>query len=108
MITSLSDPERPPDHLDASDYDRLFARLALRLAHLQLAIAAMLLDQIESAELSDPQTIPPERPPSSSSADEGTSRRPINTRRPPGAGADRPLNRLSVKNRLVGKARNDG
>jgi hypothetical protein len=59
MITSMSDAERPPTHLGASQANRLFARLALRLAHHQLAIAAMLLEEIEGVELSDPQSIPP-------------------------------------------------
>jgi regulator of nucleoside diphosphate kinase len=58
MITSLSIAERPPIHLPASESD-LVARLALRLENSQPVVAAMLLEEIERAELHDAQTMPP-------------------------------------------------
>ena len=58
MITSLGGGERPPIHLPASESD-LVARLALRLENSQPVVAAMLLEEIERAELHDPQTMPP-------------------------------------------------
>jgi regulator of nucleoside diphosphate kinase len=58
MITSLSATERPPIHLPASESD-LVARLALRLEDRQPVVAAMLLEEIERAELHDPATMPP-------------------------------------------------
>jgi regulator of nucleoside diphosphate kinase len=57
MITSSNGAERPPIHLLASESD-LVAGLALRSEHRQPVIAAMLLEEIERAELHDPQTMP--------------------------------------------------
>ncbi len=57
MITSLNRSERPPIHLLASESD-LVAGLALRSEHRQPVVAAMLLEEIERAELHDPQTMP--------------------------------------------------
>ena len=57
MITSMSGAERPPIYLPASESD-LVARLALRLEDRQPVVAAMLLEEIERAELHDPQTMP--------------------------------------------------
>ena len=58
MITSLSGAERPPIHLPVSESD-LVARLALRMENRQPVVAAMLLEEIERAELHGPQTMPP-------------------------------------------------
>jgi regulator of nucleoside diphosphate kinase len=58
MITSINGGERPPIHLLASESD-LVADLALRSEHRQPVVAAMLLEEIERAELHDPQTMPP-------------------------------------------------
>ena len=57
MIASLNGAERPPIHLLASESD-LVAGLALRSEHRQPVVAAMLIEEIERAELHDPQTMP--------------------------------------------------
>jgi regulator of nucleoside diphosphate kinase len=49
--------ERPPIHLLASESD-MVASLALQAEHRQPVVAAMLLAEIERAELHDPQTLP--------------------------------------------------
>ena len=56
MISSLPG-ERPPIHLLAAESD-LVAGLALRAEHQQPVVAAMLLEEIERAELHDPDTMP--------------------------------------------------
>jgi regulator of nucleoside diphosphate kinase len=48
---------RPPIHLLASESD-LVAGLALRAEHRQPVVAAMLLGEIERAELHEPDTLP--------------------------------------------------
>jgi len=48
---------RPPIHLLASESD-LVAGLALRAEHRQPVVAAMLLEEIERAELHEPDTLP--------------------------------------------------
>ena len=48
---------RPPIHLLASESD-LVANLALHIEHRQPVVAAMLLEEIERAELHDPATLP--------------------------------------------------
>jgi regulator of nucleoside diphosphate kinase len=58
MITSLNGAERPPIHLLALESD-LVAGLALRSEHRQPVVAAMLLEEIDRAELHDAKTIPP-------------------------------------------------
>lgn len=58
MITVASGQERPPIHLLASESD-LVAALALRSEHRQPVVAAMLLEEIERAELHDSETMPP-------------------------------------------------
>jgi regulator of nucleoside diphosphate kinase len=50
--------ERPPIHLLASESD-LVASLALQSERRQPLVAAMLLEEIERAELHDPETMPP-------------------------------------------------
>lgn len=50
--------ERPPVHLLASESD-LVASLALQSERRQPVVAAMLLEEIERAELHDPETMPP-------------------------------------------------
>jgi regulator of nucleoside diphosphate kinase len=52
-----SHDERPMIHLLASEADQV-AGLALRVEHQQPHIAAMLLAEIERAELHEPQTMP--------------------------------------------------
>lgn len=56
MITS-SRCARPPIHLLADESD-LVAGLALRAEHRQPVVAAMLLEEIERAELHDAETMP--------------------------------------------------
>jgi regulator of nucleoside diphosphate kinase len=56
MITSLPG-ERPPIHLLAAESD-LVAGIALKAEHRQPVVAAMLLEEIERAELHDPDTMP--------------------------------------------------
>jgi regulator of nucleoside diphosphate kinase len=48
---------RPPIHLPISESD-IVSRLALQAEHRQPAVAAMLLGEIERAELHDPGTMP--------------------------------------------------
>ena len=48
---------RPPIHLLASESD-LVASLALRAEHRQTVVSAMLLEEIERAELHEPETLP--------------------------------------------------
>lgn len=48
---------RPPIHLPVSESD-LIARLALQAEHRQPAVAAMLLEEIERAELHEADTMP--------------------------------------------------
>ena len=57
MITPLDRTERPPIHLLAAESD-LVAALALRSEQRQPVVSAMLLEEIERAELHDPQTMP--------------------------------------------------
>jgi regulator of nucleoside diphosphate kinase len=52
-----ADNARPQIHLLASESD-LVAALALRLEHQQPAVAAMLLGEIDRAELYEPETLP--------------------------------------------------
>jgi len=49
--------ERPPIHVLAEESD-LVANLALRVEHRQPVVAAMLLEEIERAELHEPGTMP--------------------------------------------------
>jgi len=58
MITSASAQERPPIHLLAAESD-LVASLALQSERRQPVVAAMLLEEIERAELHDSTTMPP-------------------------------------------------
>lgn len=58
MASQRSHQERPAIHLLASEADQV-AGLALRVEHQQPHIAAMLLAEIERAELHEPQTMPP-------------------------------------------------
>lgn len=58
MITSATGQERPPIHLLASESD-LIADLALQSEHRHPVVAAMLLEEIERAELHDSDTMPP-------------------------------------------------
>jgi regulator of nucleoside diphosphate kinase len=57
MTISAQGGERPPIHLLASESD-LVAGLALRTEHKQPVVAAMLLEEIERAELHDDQNMP--------------------------------------------------
>jgi regulator of nucleoside diphosphate kinase len=57
MIARASCGNRPPIHLLASESD-LVANLALRSEDRQPVVAAMLLGEIERAELHDPETMP--------------------------------------------------
>jgi regulator of nucleoside diphosphate kinase len=57
MATPHSPQKRPTIHLLASEADQV-ASLALRIEHQQPQIAAMLLAEIERAELHDPRTMP--------------------------------------------------
>ena len=58
MINLRCAQERPPVHLLASESD-LVATLALQAERRQPVVAAMLLEEIERAELHDPETMPP-------------------------------------------------
>jgi len=58
MITSKHGMHRPPIHLVASESD-LVAALALQAEARQPVVAAMLLEEIERAELHDLHTMPP-------------------------------------------------
>jgi regulator of nucleoside diphosphate kinase len=57
MATLRADVARPPLHLLASESD-MVATLALQTEHRQPVVAAMLLEEIERAELHDPETLP--------------------------------------------------
>lgn len=57
MATSLQRQPRPPIHLLAAESD-LVAGLALRAEHRQPVVAAMLLEEIERAELHGPDDMP--------------------------------------------------
>ena len=57
MANSKAGNARPQIHLLASESD-LVAGLALQVEDRQPAVAAMLLDEIDRAELHDPQTLP--------------------------------------------------
>jgi regulator of nucleoside diphosphate kinase len=57
MANSSADNVRPQIHLLASESD-LVADLALRAEHQQPAVAAMLLGEIDRAELYEPETLP--------------------------------------------------
>ncbi|HKU91927.1 MAG TPA: GreA/GreB family elongation factor [Sphingomicrobium sp.] len=58
MINFPCGQERPPVHLLASESD-LVASLALQSERSQPLVAAMLLEEIERAELHDPESMPP-------------------------------------------------
>ena len=57
MTIPATGGERPPIHLLAAESD-IIAGLALRAEHHQPVVAAMLLEEIERAELHDPDTMP--------------------------------------------------
>ncbi len=57
MATATAGQVRPPIHLLASESD-MVANLALQIEHRSPVVAAMLLEEIERAELHDPQTLP--------------------------------------------------
>ena len=57
MGNSRAGEERPQIHLLASESD-VVAALALRIEDRQPVVASMLLDEIERAELHDPETLP--------------------------------------------------
>jgi regulator of nucleoside diphosphate kinase len=57
MTLSQSPSARPPIHLLATESD-IVAGLALRAEHRQPVVASMLLEEIERAELHDPETMP--------------------------------------------------
>ena len=57
MFLSQSPMGRPPIHLLAAESD-IIAGLALHAEHRQPVVAAMLLEEIERAELHDPDTMP--------------------------------------------------
>ena len=57
MNLHTAGPERPPIHVLAQESD-LVASLALTVEHRQPVVAAMLLEEIERAELHEPNTIP--------------------------------------------------
>ena len=57
MATVHAGCARPPLHLLASESDRV-ASLALQAEHRQPVVAAMLLEEIERAELHEPGTLP--------------------------------------------------
>lgn len=57
MNSQIARPERPPIHVLAQESD-LVADLALRVEHRQPVVAAMLLEEIERAELHEPDTMP--------------------------------------------------
>jgi regulator of nucleoside diphosphate kinase len=58
MIIAARGHERPPIHLLAAESE-LVAGLALRSEHRQPVVAAMLLEEIERAELHDSESMPP-------------------------------------------------
>ena len=57
MATLRADCARPPLHLLASESD-MIATLALQVEHRQPVVAAMLLEEIERAELHETETLP--------------------------------------------------
>lgn len=57
MNLHTADRERPPIHVLAQESD-LVASLALTVEHRQPVVAAMLLEEIERAELHEPSTMP--------------------------------------------------
>jgi len=57
MTIPAAGGERPPIHLLAAESD-IIAGIALRAEHRQSVVAAMLLEEIERAELHDPDTMP--------------------------------------------------
>jgi regulator of nucleoside diphosphate kinase len=57
MATLRADIARPPLHLLASESD-MVATLALQVEHRQPVVAAMLLEEIERAELHETETLP--------------------------------------------------
>lgn len=57
MNSHIAGPERPPIHVLAQESD-LVAGLALKVEHRQPVVAAMLLEEIERAELHDSDTMP--------------------------------------------------
>ena len=57
MATRRAGVARPPLHLLASESD-IVAGLALQAEHRQPVVAAMLLGEIERAELHEPETLP--------------------------------------------------
>ncbi len=57
MANASAGASRPQTHLLASESD-LVAGLALQAEHRHPAVAAMLLDEIERAELHEPETLP--------------------------------------------------
>jgi len=57
MTIPAAGGERPPIHLLAAESD-IIAGIALRAEHRQPVVAAMLLEEIERAELHDPDTMP--------------------------------------------------
>lgn len=57
MANAKAGNRRPQTHLLASESD-LVADLALQVEHRQPVVAAMLLEEIERAELHEPQTLP--------------------------------------------------
>ena len=59
MGKSRAGEERPLIHLLAAESD-LVATLALNIEHRQPVVAAMLLEEIERAELHAPETLPPD------------------------------------------------
>lgn len=58
MASLHSEPDWPTIHLLAAEADQV-ASLALRIEHQQPHIAALLLSEIERAELHEPETMPP-------------------------------------------------
>ena len=57
MATARAHCARPPIHLLAAESD-MVASLALQIEHRQPVVAAMLLEEIERAELHEPATLP--------------------------------------------------
>jgi regulator of nucleoside diphosphate kinase len=57
MNTEAAGAERPPIHLLAAESD-LIGQLALQAEQHQPVVAAMLLEEIERAELHEPETMP--------------------------------------------------
>ena len=57
MATARADWRRPPIHLLASESD-MVGSLALQVEHRHPVVAAMLLEEIERAELHEPGTLP--------------------------------------------------